>query len=504
MIARRFFWLIDIIVILLAFGATYRFLPHLGPLLGPGGLFRTVATENLFSPVVWTGRLPPARELVWMILAISPITIIALDIIGNHRPLVQQGRIRIMLGGMISPFLGLSALTVFLFAFKSYELGRIFAFSFTGLSGIFLSSYRLALRHYFLLRENAGHNAKNVLLIGLPHSIRWANYYFGHYVSDRNYRILGCLKVSPTALDRAVELKRLPSDEDLVATPPELGDPGELRNLLIIRPINEVIAIHPVTGGDWITQVIQSCDYTGIPLRILPEALILGGAKALAKLYPFEPLHLPSVALRPPHWDSDALFLKRLFDFTFSAILLVILMPAMLLIAILIKITQPQLPVLYPWRVVGKHGKEFTGYKFRTMVADAEKIKAELMSLNEMKGPVFKIKNDPRVTRLGKFLRKYSLDELPQLWSVIKGDMSLVGPRPAGRHELERYEFWHKRKLSVLPGITCLWQANGRNKINDFDDWVKMDCEYISRWSFWLDMKILARTVWAVLSGTGS
>jgi lipopolysaccharide/colanic/teichoic acid biosynthesis glycosyltransferase len=121
-----------------------------------------------------------------------------------------------------------------------------------------------------------------------------------------------------------------------------------------------------------------------------------------------------------------------------------------------------------------------------------------------MTGPVFKIKDDPRVTPLGRILRKFSINELPQLWSVFKGDMSLVGPRPAFRHELERYKFWHKRKLSVRPGITCLWQIRGRNKISDFDDWVRMDLEYIDNWSLWLDFRILVRTIWVVIAGTGS
>jgi exopolysaccharide biosynthesis polyprenyl glycosylphosphotransferase len=504
MIPRRFFWLFDMLAILLAFVGAYRLLPNLGPIFGPGGLLRTPAIESLFAPAVWTGNMPPVRELFWIILAMAPGTIVALGVLGNHRPLLDQSHTRILIGGMAAPFLGLSAMTVFLFAFKSWDWGRLFAFSFAALSGIFLSGYRLALRRYFLLREQAGYYAKNVLLIGLPHSVRWAIYYFAHYVSDRNYRVVGYLRVPPTENDKATVLERLPRDEDVSTSPPELGEPGDLDNLLIVRPINEVIAIHPVNGGEWITHVIESCDHTGIPLRILPEALILGGLKSLEKLYPFEQLHLPSVVLRPPHWDSDALFLKRLFDVLVTGLLLLIVMPIMLLIAIISKISQPKLPIFYPWRVVGKHGMEFTGYKFRTMVADADKLKADLMSLNEMKGPVFKIKNDPRITKLGRFLRKYSLDELPQLWSVIKGDMSLVGPRPAGPHELERYEFWHKRKLSILPGITCLWQVSGRNKINDFDQWVRMDFEYINNWSLWLDLKILARTAWVVIAGTGS
>jgi lipopolysaccharide/colanic/teichoic acid biosynthesis glycosyltransferase len=138
------------------------------------------------------------------------------------------------------------------------------------------------------------------------------------------------------------------------------------------------------------------------------------------------------------------------------------------------------------------------------MWLDSSHPSGNLLAMNEMKGPVFKMKNDPRVTPLGRFLRKFSLNELPQIWSVLQGHMSLVGPRPAFRHELAGYDLWHKRKLSVRPGITCLWQVRGRNRISSFDDWVKMDLEYIDNWSLWLDLKILVRTVWVVLRGTGS
>ena len=269
-------------------------------------------------------------------------------------------------------------------------------------------------------------------------------------------------------------------------------------------PVEEVIAIHPTAGGEWIKQVIQDCDYFGMTLRIVPEALLLGERKALKTLYPLEALHLPAVILAPPrHWGSEPLFFKRLLDIAVSGAGLIILSPILVAIAIAIRLTTPNSPIFYRWRVVGRNGVEFTGYKFTTMVVNADELKADLAEQNEMKGPVFKMKDDPRVTRLGRFLRKYSLNELPQLWSVLKGDMSLVGPRPAFRHELERYEFWHKRKLSIQPGITCLWQVNGRNKISDFDDWVNMDLEYIDNWSLWLDMKILLRTAKAVVFGTG-
>ena len=213
---------------------------------------------------------------------------------------------------------------------------------------------------------------------------------------------------------------------------------------------------------------------------------------------------MPEVVLRPPEFDSEAMFLKRIMDVVIAGIALVILAPVFTVIAVCIKLTTPGLPVFYRWNVVGYKGRRFTGYKFSTMVDAPADIWQQLLARNEMQGPVFKIEDDPRVTPFGRFLRKFSLNELPQLWSVLKGDMSLVGPRPAFPHELERYELWHKRKLCVRPGLTCLWQVGGRNRISSFDEWVRMDLEYIDKWSLWLDVKILVRTVWVVAAGTGS
>ena len=195
--------------------------------------------------------------------------------------------------------------------------------------------------------------------------------------------------------------------------------------------------------------------------------------------------------------------MKRLIDIVFSFVALVLLSPLMIAIAMAIKITTPHLPVLYRWKAVGYRGHHFTDYKFTTMVADADKRKAELSALNEMSGPVFKIKNDPRITPLGKFLRKYSLNEFPQFWCVLVGDMSVVGPRPALPSDLASYEAWHKRRLSVKPGLTCFWQVRGRNAISNFDDWVRMDFEYIQHQSVWTDITIIVQTVGAVIKGTG-
>jgi lipopolysaccharide/colanic/teichoic acid biosynthesis glycosyltransferase len=202
-------------------------------------------------------------------------------------------------------------------------------------------------------------------------------------------------------------------------------------------------------------------------------------------------------------WDQPfQLACKRILDVFLSALLLMLAAPLFLVLAVLVKLTSPG-PVLYRWKVVGKNGLPFMGYKFRSMVVNADELKPQLEHRNEMTGPVFKISDDPRITNIGSWMRRYSLDELPQLYNVLKGDMAVVGPRPPLRVEYERFTEYQKQKLVVKPGITCLWQISGRNHVSNFDDWVRLDLEYIRSWSIGLDFKILLKTCGAVLSGSG-
>jgi len=200
-------------------------------------------------------------------------------------------------------------------------------------------------------------------------------------------------------------------------------------------------------------------------------------------------------------WQGVA---KQLLDFIGALALLVLFSIPMVVIAILIRLNSRG-PIIFKQQRSGLNGQPFRMYKFRTMVTDAEQRKQELAVLNEMSGPVFKVTNDPRITSIGKVLRKYSLDELPQLFNVLKLEMSLVGPRPLPVEEVKRFDdFAHRRRLSVKPGLTCLWQISGRNDVKSFKDWVRLDLEYIDNWSFWLDLKILWRTVPAVLFARGA
>ncbi|MDE3066169.1 MAG: sugar transferase [Verrucomicrobiota bacterium] len=251
-----------------------------------------------------------------------------------------------------------------------------------------------------------------------------------------------------------------------------------------------------------VENVIKACELEGVEAWLIADFFGTHIARATSDELFGHPL-LVFRSTPEASWQGLA---KMLLDFFGALALLVLLtvIPVIPLIALLIKITSPG-PVLFKQRRAGQNGAPFTLYKFRTMITNAEQSKQELEALNEMQGPVFKLTNDPRVTRIGHWLRRYSLDELPQLYNVLRGEMSLVGPRPLPLDEVRRFDdLAHRRRLSVKPGLTCLWQISGRNQITDFKEWVRLDLEYIDHWSLWLDLRILLRTIPIVFSGTGA
>ena len=255
------------------------------------------------------------------------------------------------------------------------------------------------------------------------------------------------------------------------------------------------------TFFDQIENVIKACELEGVEVWLMADFF----ATQISRTSIDELLGRPLLIFRTTPESSWHSVAKALLDFTGSFILLtffgIIFFPC---IAIAIKLSSRG-PVFFKQQRSGQNGRPFTLYKFRTMVTNAEQYKHELEAMNEMSGPVFKVTNDPRVTSVGRFLRKFSLDELPQLWNVLRGDMSLVGPRPLPVDEVKRFsDLAHRRRLSVKPGLTCLWQIGGRNQIIDFKEWVRLDLQYIDNWSLWLDVKILLLTIPAVLRGTGA
>ena len=249
-----------------------------------------------------------------------------------------------------------------------------------------------------------------------------------------------------------------------------------------------------------VEHIIQVCETEGVEAWLVADFF----ATHIARASFDEIFGHPLMVFRSAPETSWQMVVKQLMDLFGALVLLLVFAVPMLIIAAIIKLTSSG-PVLFRQQRSGLNGSPFTIYKFRTMKSNAEQFKHELAAMNEMSGPVFKVTNDPRVTPFGKWLRKSSLDELPQLFNVLHGEMSLVGPRPLPVDEVRRFnDLAHRRRLSVKPGLTCLWQISGRNKICDFKDWVRLDLQYIDNWSIWLDLNILVRTIPAVLFGTGA
>ncbi|MBI5056289.1 MAG: sugar transferase [Nitrospirae bacterium] len=278
-----------------------------------------------------------------------------------------------------------------------------------------------------------------------------------------------------------------------------LGSFDDIPNIIHNNVVDEVVFIVPRSWLNKIEGIIRFCESEGLAIHLAVDIFELEILKAKqTDLHGFPLLTFEGVSQK-----LEYLFIKRIIDFFISAVALIAFSPFFLISAILIKITSEG-TILFKQERCSLYGRKFVFYKFRTMVTDAESKLEEVLKYNEMCGPVFKMTNDPRVTKIGKFLRKYSLDELPQLWNVFKGDMSLVGPRPPLPAEVEKYDNWQRRKLSMRPGITCLWQVSGRSEIADFNEWMKLDLEYIDNWSLWLDCKILLKTIPVVLLGKGA
>jgi exopolysaccharide biosynthesis polyprenyl glycosylphosphotransferase len=279
---------------------------------------------------------------------------------------------------------------------------------------------------------------------------------------------------------------------------PHLGNIDELQGIVQKHHIHQVILALPFWQNGRLPELVQACRNLRIDFRIAPDLYALSFDRVDVLQFSGVPLlGLKEVSIKG--WN---LALKRALDVALIVLSAPVSVPFSLLVALLIRLDSPG-PALFRQQRIGKGGKQFTCYKFRTMVADAEARRAALEALNEADGPIFKMRRDPRVTRMGRFLRRSSLDELPQLWNVLRGEMSLVGPRPALPSEVELYEPWHRRRLEVTPGMTGLWQVLGRSNTT-FDEMVQLDIYYAENWSVSVDMRILLKTIPAVLSSHGA
>ncbi len=283
------------------------------------------------------------------------------------------------------------------------------------------------------------------------------------------------------------------------ATDSILGHVDDIGEVLRDNIVEDVIVAVPRSMLDDVQAIIDACEEEGVRLRFMAD---LYDFKA-ARMRLSEIGDIPLLSFEPVARGEGALLAKRVFDLTVTLAVLPLLLPILLLTAVVIRLDSPG-PIFFKQQRIGLNKRPFNMYKFRSMVADAERRMSEVEHLNEAEGPNFKIENDPRITRVGKWIRKTSIDELPQLLNVILGEMSLVGPRPMSKRDVNLFDKGTQRKrFSVRPGITCLWQVSGRSNLS-FDDWLRLDLRYIDSWSFWLDIKILFKTVPAVLRGSGA
>ena len=413
------------------------------------------------------------RYYKWLYLIILPLYPFLLDLNGFYsraHTLRRRNTVWILLKSCAICTLAVMAAMYF---FKLAMLSRMVVVIFALLSIVALFAKDRFFQMYMRNRALRGKDLTEVILVGSE---------------DRNTEFTKLLEEHPEWSLRVAA--RLDPNNNLLT---------ELPVLLHRLPVGCVIFNVSQTAFSEIEKAILACEVEGVEAWLVADFVKTSIARATVDDFYGKPLLIFSTTPE----TSWQLACKRLIDIVGALIGLAVLGPLVLLpVAIIIKLTSPG-PILFGQKRSGLHGRLFTMYKFRSMVTNAEMLRAELEAYNEMSGPVFKMKDDPRVTPFGRFLRRTSIDEFPQLWNVLVGDMSLVGPRPPIPTEVQHYNPWHRRRLSMKPGLTCIWQISGRNKIG-FDQWMQLDLQYIDNWSLWLDLKILARTLPVVLTGLGA
>ncbi len=375
-----------------------------------------------------------------------------------------------------------------MFAVKCFNIYSVL--SFFGVVTVIGVASRLFLRLLLLSARRSGYNFRYLLMVGASERARQ----IAAKIDERpelGFKIVGFVAESAEVMEEW-ERRKLGNWK-------VLGLLDNLRHILTGEHVDEIMVCLPLdTQFSDISMIVMHAKDLGIVVRLMPN--IAGGT--LLKNLHVEEFDEEYVVTLFREQMLVQLLVKRLIDATLSIVALILLLPLLVVVAVLIKLTSPG-PVLFVQNRVGMNQRQFKLYKFRSMVVDAEARRESIAHLNERDGPAFKIENDPRTTRIGRFLRKTSIDELPQLLNVLSGEMSLVGPRPPLPEEVKRYAWHFRKRLSVKPGVTCIWQISGRNNVS-FDRWMEMDHEYIDNWTLWLDLKILLITIPVVLFSRGA
>jgi exopolysaccharide biosynthesis polyprenyl glycosylphosphotransferase len=386
-----------------------------------------------------------------------------------------------------STILIITILLVFYFVFKLYLISRIFLITIALFGFLFLFFTRLLEYHLFKIYRAKGYNQVNVVVIADESSLAFIENLL--IEKEWGYKIIAIFTASSVIKEKY--------QESIILLPEQYLN--VLNDLMEVDILDEVLYLKNKVIPSEVRETVRSCEELGVVFSLRYKDSNIKLTNAIKTSIGNEKF---LTFINVPH-NLSALTIKKIMDLSLSLFSVIILSPALLGISIMIKLTSPG-PIVFSQTRVGLRGRLFSLYKFRTMVADAETLKKQLQSENEADGPVFKIKDDPRVTTIGKFLRKSGLDELPQLFNILKGEMSLIGPRPPLPEETKAYKRWQLRRLSVKPGLSCFWQIKpDRNSIK-FEKWMEMDLAYIDNWSLRLDFIILLKTILTVFQRTGS
>lgn len=433
------------------------------------------------------GGIGPLRDYLWILVLIVPVWFYLM-----HKYRLHASIRRLSLANIVSRlfyihFFGGLLVAAVIYLYHGYHLHRSFYLAFLGCSfGLFLLEKVLLRRGLGIIRKR-GRNSRNLLIIGCgAKAVHFHDMIEDH--DDWGLKVIGFIPDDESA------------DAEGVAGHRILGRLDSLIEICKAHPVDEVVFCLSKEFVDKAEEYVQELEELGITVRLVLDFYEMTRSKREIGYFHDE---IPILTFHSKSLDAQQLFLKRFLDVAGACCGLLALAVMFPFIAVIIKRDSPG-PLFFGQQRVGENGRIFTCWKFRSMYIDAEERKKELMAQNEMSGAIFKIKNDPRITRVGRFLRKTSLDEFPQFWNVLKGEMSLVGTRPPTPQEVNEYENWHRRRISIRPGITGMWQTSGRNQISDFDEIVRLDLLYIDNWNLLLDLKILLKTVRAVFLGSGS
>jgi lipopolysaccharide/colanic/teichoic acid biosynthesis glycosyltransferase len=463
-------------------------------------------TTKPFRTAEITWQLQASALIIWWIAGLM---------VGAHRRAAVHDFTRIVADTLKHAAVAGIAFMSWIYLLKWEDVSRIFIVVFGLVTPVLLLLYRLAGRRLqTLLRQDLDGQVHYVIVGTNPQAIQMA--VMVESGEDLGNRIVAFLQDQSAAAARPADGLFRPADglfrpadslfrpadglfrHDALRRAYPLRDLASLPAMLEDHVVDEVIFAVDKQELEQMEELFLSCEEEGVKTRVLVNLF----PRLHADVYLEKMQSVPLLTFGGTPENEYLLFLKRVFDVLFSALLLVVLSPFFLLVAILVKLTSAG-PIFYSQIRCGLNGRRFRLYKFRSMRQDAEQRRAEVQHLNESDGPVFKSSRDPRITPLGRHLRRLSIDEWPQLLNILKGEMSFVGPRPPIPEEVERYERWQRRRLRMKPGLTCLWALEGRSEL-DFRSWMRLDLDYIEQWSLLLDFKILFRTIPRVLSGRGA